>query len=291
MNFLELKIPRSGEKVIIDADNGATVVSLKLGERSREIMANDSDEEYSRNPLFRGRFLFPFNDRIPEGRYGFNGKEYQLPVNCKEDGSAIHGFMYNKKVRSRNISDSQVSVSWSTGEYGLSGYPFNMYLMMNFTLEEGKLIIDFTVKNQGSRTAPFALGWHCYFLTDPGALLYADFPCFFKTDSSFLPIGDCIPVKGTEFDFSSGSPLDGKILDHTFRFPEVPEDRRVILKNNDYSVKIYQRNFAYTQLFNPPEGGSTAIEPITSKPNSFNSPDVLTLDPGKVYTASVVIES
>ncbi len=283
----ELKIPESGEKIVVDPGNGGTVVSLILGKAEKELLRNDSEDEYLENPLFRGRFLFPFNDRIPEGKYNFQGVDYQLPVNNPDDGSSIHGFMYNKKVEVLQSGGTDLSVRWHTVESSIPGYPFALSLTMDFHLSPGGLNIDFTVRNEGRRTAPFALGWHSYFLTESCSKVIADFPCFFDIDSSFLPVGDCIPAKGPGFDFSQGTVLEGKSLDHTF---VSPRNGTVILDNREYRIRIVQENFPFTQLYIPPEGDSIAIEPITSKPNSFNSSKVLTLSPGNVYTAAVRIE-
>ena len=293
MDLRELISPETGEGVVFDLDNGGTVTSLVLGEDKRELLKNDSEAEYRVNPLFRGRFLFPFNDRIQEGKYSFGGREYQLDINNPEDGSAIHGFMYNKRIKLLSLEQTKATVYWSTGEEKIRGYPFVISLTIGYSISPGRLDIHFTVKNEGETTAPFALGWHSYFRTVPSSVLTGEFPCFFKIDSSFLPVGDCVSVCGTEYDFSRGGSTvemtaGGKILDNTFA---APEKGGVILDNGDYKVRISQENFTYTQLFIPPDGDSIAIEPITSKPNSFNSPEVLTLSPGNVYTALVRIES
>ena len=293
MDLRELKSPKTGEMFVFDLDNGGTVTSLILGKGKREILQNDCGMEYESNPLFRGRFLFPFNDRIPEGRYIFGGKEYRLDINNTEDGSAIHGFMYNRRVKLLRIDKSSASVYWSTGEEKIRGYPFSVSLTIGYTISPGRLDIDFAVKNEGGTTAPFALGWHSYFRTVPLSVMTAEFPCYFKIDSTLLPVGDCVSAYGTEYDFSGGRSLGRMIrevntLDNTFA---APVKEGIVLDNGDYKVCISQENFAYTQIFIPPEGDSIAIEPISSKPNSFNSPEVLTLPPGNVYTASVSIES
>ena len=293
MDLRKLESPQTGEMIVFDLDNGGTVTSMVLGKDKREILYNDSGIEYESNPLFRGRFLFPFNDRIPEGRYSFGGREYHLDINNPEDGSAIHGFMYNRRIKLLSLEEAKAAVYWSTGEDEIPGYPFSVSLTIDFSLSPGRVDIGFTVKNEGSTAAPFALGWHSYFRTLSSSVLTAAFPCYFRIDDTFLPVGDCVSVYGTEYDFSRGrSPGEmtagGRILDNTF---SAPEKGGVVLDNGDYKVSISQKNFPYTQLFIPPDGESIAIEPITSKPNSFNSPEVLTLSPGNVYTAQVRIES
>ena len=277
----------TGESLVFIPRYGGTVSSLVLGEKKHEVLRNDSLNGLEKNPLYRGRFLFPFNDRIPKGQYTFRGKKYQLPVNCREDGSALHGFLYRERMDVVEKSDTRAVLKWRTDDTLLPGYPFTLSLLIILELTGGGASFSFTVKNEGQNTAPFALGWHSYFKIDAASRLHAAYPCFFETDSSFLPVGECCPVKDTAYDFSGGSEIIEKELDHTFRAAAAGT---TMLVNETYSVTILQYNFPYTQLFIPPGADSIAIEPITSKPNSFNSDEVLILAPEEEYSARIRID-
>jgi len=278
MNYLKLIHPETQESLVLCPELGGTVVSLTLGDKLHQVMGSDTDDELLMNPLFRGRFLFPFNDRIPGGRYSFQGTDYQLPINCTEDGSAIHGFLYNKEVMILEKNESDVTLFWRTGKEQFSGYPFDLSLKIKVSLHHGGASFTFTVKNEGDQPAPYALGWHSYFKTDPASILQGAYNGFFNIDESFLPRGEALSTVGSSFDFSRGRPFSDQSLDHTFL---VPGDGISLLKTREYSVQIEQKNFAFTQLFLPPDAGSLALEPISSKPNSFNSEDVLILEGGK----------
>lgn len=284
---IKLSNQKTGESIVVVPRYGGTVTSLVLGNGHHEILRNDSLYELERNPLFRGRFLFPFNDRIPGGKYSFKGKSYLLPVNCFEDGSAIHGFLYRERMDIAERREDKIVLTWKTDDSVLPGYPFVLLLAITITLYEGGVSFKFTIQNKGQTSAPCAFGWHSYFKTDPESILKADYPCFFKTDKSLLPFGNCCSTAETSFDFTGGTLLGGKELDHTFRTAAGGVTRLV---NNAYTVKIVQKNFPYTQLFIPPERDSIAIEPITSKPNSFNSADVLILEPEEEYSAGIQVE-
>ncbi len=277
----------TGESLVFIPRYGGMISSLVLGKNKHEILRNDSVNELEKNPLYRGRFLFPFNDRIPKGQYTFRGKTYQLPVNCREDGSALHGFLYRERMDVAEKSDTRAVLKWRTDDTLLPGYPFTLSLLIILELSGRGASLSFTVKNEGQDTAPFAFGWHSYFKTDAASRLYAGFPCFFETDSSFLPVGECCPVKGTAYDFSGGSEMIGKELDHTF---SAAGNGTAVLVNEKYSVTIRQYNFPYTQLFIPPEADSIAVEPITSKPNSFNTDEVLILAPEEEYSARIEVD-
>ncbi len=283
---IKLSHQKTEESLVVVPRYGGTVTSLVLGNGHHEVLRNDSLHELERNPLFRGRFLFPFNDRIPGGKYSFKGKSYLLPVNCFEDGSAIHGFLYRERMDIVERSEDQMVLTWRTDNSMLPGYPFVLSLTIAITLYEGSVSFKFTIQNKGATPAPCAFGWHSYFKTDAASILKAEYPCFFKTDKRFLPVGECRSTAGTSFDFTGGALLEGKELDHTFRTAGGGVTRLV---NNAYTVNIVQENFPYTQLFIPPERDSIAIEPVTSKPNSFNTADVLILEPEEEYSAGIQI--
>jgi len=287
ISFLKLINPATGESIILSPSLGGTITSLILGRDLHQIMASDSDSELQKNPLFRGRFLFPFNDRIPDGKYSFSGNKYQLAINSSEDGSAIHGFMYNKKVSVLKQTETEATFYWRTGKDQIQGYPFDISLQTDIELHKDGVAISFKVKNEDIIPAPVALGWHSYFKTYPSSILTADYPFYYDIDANFLPVGKGIPASSSKFDFSNGDRFFNKTLDHTF---SAPLDGKSVLKNNNYSIEIKQTNFAYTQLFIPPDKKSIAIEPISSKPNSFNTKEVLILMPREEYCASVKID-
>ena len=197
ISFLKLINPDTGESIVFSPTLGGTIISLTLGIGLHQIMESDSDDELQENPLFRGRLLFPFNDRIPDGVYTFHGKTYQLPKNCSDDGSAIHGFIYDKKVTILEQRETQASLFWRTGKDQLPGYPFDMSLKTEIKLHNGGVTLSFTVKNQGDIPAPYALGWHSYFKTDSTSTLCAEYPYYFKTDEYFLPVGNGLPSSGS----------------------------------------------------------------------------------------------
>lgn len=286
-SLLKLTNPETSESLALSPTLGGTIVSLCLGPDLNEILENDSEVELQDNPLFRGRFLFPFNDRIPDGKYSFSGKEYQLPINCSEDDSAIHGFMYNKEVSILEHTETEAVFYWRTGKDQIQGYPFDISLKTEIKLYNGGVKIFFTVRNEGEIPTPYALGWHSYFKTDQSSTLQAVYPHYFEIDKNFIAVGTGVPSQGSKFDFSKESYFSDLFLDHAF---EVPDNGMTFLRNRDYSIKIEQENFAFTQLFIPPDKTSIAIEPISSKSNSFNSSDVLILMPGEKYCASVRID-
>lgn len=303
---LRLILPRTGESVEILPGLGGTVHRIALAPRTDtptgppvEILDSDSDRELAENPRFRGRILFPFNDRIPSGRYGFRGEEFRLAVNDPGSDSAIHGALYRTSMRltATEPGPDRIGIRLERLFRGdeVEGYPFALWIEAAYSLEPGRFTLRLCAANRGSRAAPVALGWHPYFLAGdrglPEAALIAAFPSYFEADERALPVGTPVPIAaGHGFDFSAGKPLGPLALDHAFT---APQDGRIQLRTAYGTLELsYDREpFAFTQLYTPPDRGSVAIEPVTAAPDSFNHPErgLMVLEPGSSVSATISV--
>jgi aldose 1-epimerase len=284
---------------------GGTVRQVSLSDplsgKARPLMRADEAAELAVNPWFRGRILFPLNDRIPEGRYSFGGKEYRLKPNSPEDGSAIHGLICGRELEIlRKGTDGQsVFLALQTelkpadcaGTSGLPGYPGRLALTLTYSLCSGGFSLFFEAENRGSEPAPLSFGWHPYFVLG----VKADELILSHGGSSYVPVGrDLMPlgghasVQGSGYDFRKGRLIGSGPLDIALT---APPDGKASLSDGRLRI-IYQASpevFAYTQLFVPPERDSVAMEPITGATNSFNLPDLgrKIIAPGERISAAV----
>jgi aldose 1-epimerase len=113
--------------------------------------------------------LFPFPNRIRDGRFTWDGSEYQLPLNDGPKKNAIHGFSSN---RAWQILDSGANdtAAWLTGVFQrddhpeLRGlWPAAFALRVTYRLGAGRLRIEAEVHNPDVKPLPFGLGYHPYF--------------------------------------------------------------------------------------------------------------------------------
>jgi aldose 1-epimerase len=114
--------------------------------------------------------LFPFPNRIRDGRYSWDGREYQLPLNDSARKNAIHGFVCRRpwRVVDQQAGDGGASV---TGEFhsardaadcrGL--WPADYRLRVRYALTPGRLRFETEISNPDDRPLPFGLGFHPYF--------------------------------------------------------------------------------------------------------------------------------
>ena len=83
----------------------------------QEILYADPDFFKGSSPTRSGiPILFPFPNRIRDGRFTWNGKAYQLPLNDPAKRNAIHGFACRRpwRIIDRGGDDRSVLV---TGEF------------------------------------------------------------------------------------------------------------------------------------------------------------------------------
>ncbi|MFW6361487.1 MAG: aldose 1-epimerase [Spirochaetota bacterium] len=280
IDYLELESSKTGEYVLILPANGGTVQQIALhtdGGTARELLENDPPEEILRNPWFRGRILFPFDDRVHAGRYSFNGIEYQLPINDPDGEDALHGFLYAQSLElCRSEASQQMARAVLTGEVAeRPGYPFRMIIRLTYTLDAEGFHLDMRIKNSGAVPAPFSVGWHPYFkcaarnAANSELCIPAD--RYVDMDEKLVPSGRLLPVEGSEYDFRRAKPIDAIVLDHGFENPAGYME----YSTADMIIRIEQSElFAYSQVFIPPTRSSIALEPISAATDAFNKPEL-----------------
>jgi len=273
---------------------GGTVLSL--GINHQEIISGDSDNNLTENPLFRGRFLFPFNDRIPKGIYAYKGQKFQFPINCNGKDS-IHGLIYNRTMDEYSAIENRETVSLVLetviNENEFPGYPFNICLRVEYTLSETSLGISFKITNPGTYEAPYALGWHPYFtfgkIIDTAVLKFSSSE-YYAVNEQLYYEGNHYTVDETEFDFTKGQLIGDRELDMAISLKGEGEFK---LSDDDKTIKMNfsEDLFPALQLFIPDDRKSIAIEPISAPSDTFNYPEtgLKIIEPGEVHCGSLTL--
>lgn len=222
--------------------------------------------------------LFPFVNRVENGVFSFNGKQYNLPINEIDKGHALHGFVYDKPfvvTDSKSSKDSAwVSLRFSE-KTSHKGLPFDYTIELKYTITQFGLSLKVKVENIGIQSFPFGLGWHPYFHTSSKENRMIQM----NSDQKLTFTNEMIP---SAFDNvkTSQIPID-KHLDDCFHL----RNGSVKFTNENYGFKLTSTTETnYLQIYTPPENTSIAIEMMTSPPNSFNNnKGILVLAPQDHY--------
>jgi aldose 1-epimerase len=262
---------------------GGTVLGLSLAspDGSGAIPLLASGEEATGEPRFAGMLLFPWNDRIPQGRWAFEGHSGQLSPNEPEDGSAIHGFLYRMTLVprrwGREAGEAYLELEADIRPDEEPGWPFALNLRVTYRLGRSSFRLDFIVENRGRERSPFALGWHPYFVLEGPSqewTLEHRGQLQVPVGPDLLPLGGMAPVEGTEVDFRKGRPLGSAALDIAL---QAPRDGRWELRSPSGACLGFEADpafFGFTQVYTPPDRLSVALEPISSPTDALNRPSL-----------------
>ena len=295
-------IAPSGDQVeIAYGDQRATVVEVGGGLRTysagdRDLLDGYREEEMCRSG--RGQLLIPWPNRIQDGRYEFDGRSHQLPLDDVEEQDAIHGL-----VR---------WAAWTIGErephrvvmehllHPRPGYPFSLALEVDYRLSEAGLRVRVTATNVGVDPCPYGSGAHPYLTVGTAAVDHAVLcvpaGTVLRSDERGIPI-DAGPVEGTELDFRRPRPIGETELDHAFTDLDCAEDgvARVELRDPDGegSLTLWaDGSHKYLMVFTGDplpdvQRRSLAVEPMTCPPNAFRSGDsLIRLESGRSFTST-----
>ncbi|MFT7442128.1 MAG: aldose 1-epimerase [Maribacter sp.] len=282
----EITAEKGGFLVLKNADNTAkAMISLEEGGRLQELIFKDvflikEQPNFNYKDSYASSILFPFASRIQEGKYSFRDEEYQFNLN--ETGkNALHGLVYNQKFELISKKESTdfcaVTIAYRATKES-EGFPYTYEIYATYTLKESAITLSLKIKNTDSKTFPFTLGWHPYFLSDN----LTKSSLRFKSDQKI------------EFDKSL---ITKKVIDHKteeeFKIEEKQLDDCFILKTDavqfktpSYLIEIStDKKENYLQLYTPKDFSVIAIEPMTGVSNSFNNKIGLqVLEPNKTYS-------
>lgn len=281
---VQLKNPQTGESAEILQDVGGALKSLHvlIQGKLENIIAIPQEGQYSmaENDLYPSALLCPWVNRVRNGNYSFLGKNYQLPINEKALGNAIHGFLARRNFelghQACNQEYARIELKYTyTGDF--EGYPFPFQYTWEFTLfSHGKLDVSMKCQNTGEGEMPFACGWHPYFQI-PGTDL-ADYHIFFQGKSRFLSDSQMIPMKEELLEMKDGLSFRTQQIDHVFRLnpSEIHVTELVDTKlKRALFVQQSSQLFPFLVVFAPANEQCVAIEPMTANTDAMNTLDGL----------------
>lgn len=123
-------------------------------------LLRDEDESDGQGWAFWGSYpLLPWSNRIPGGRFVFEGRTYEVPVNWK-DGTAIHGLTawvpWAVDSVAADGSSAVLSIEVDVAPWRVRGE-------QRFTLRADGLDHTVAVVNVGDEAVPVGLGIHPWF--------------------------------------------------------------------------------------------------------------------------------
>lgn len=283
LNEVIISNEKTSLKSIIYPNLGASLQNLSID--GIELIDGISNDEKGID-LYRNKFnssiLFPSPNRISDGKYSFENKDYHLEINEVGLNNRLHGHVFNKSFSVSKIEENENSaaVTFSyKNEGNEAGFPFPYNLDISYTFSKNKLSLDFKVTNTGKTAFPFGIGWHPYFnaknLND--AVLDFNGTLKYKINEKMIPISE------TDLTFKTPLTIEDTFLDDCF----ILNEPKTSFKTNDYKIEMdftSETKKNYLQVYTPAKRDCIAIEPMTCAPDCFNNKNgLLIIEPAKSY--------
>lgn len=286
--MITIKDPNSGSFAEIMPELGSILTKLHL-KNTDVIVCPVHGDDYKHG--FPSAFMFPFPSRIEHGKYEFEGKSYQFPINEPARGHAIHGFTSHLPFEVNNKTENTISCTLKyEGDY--EGYPFPFEVEVQYEILNHCLYITYLAKNTGESNMPCAMGWHPYFKLGDTKVddLTINIPAVkvIKLDEGMIARGE------EDSDLGKTIDLKDKVLDNGFRVIEKGDSVQTELISKDKKLVVWQEQgdekFKYLVIYTPPTRDCVAIEPLTSNINAFNNKEgLITLKPSASMTQRIKV--
>ena len=281
----------------------ATVVEVGGGLRTyrvhgTDVVAGYADDEVCR--FGRGQVLMPWPNRIRDGRYSFEGTDFQLGLTEPALHNASHGLVRWSTWQLHWHADDWSALTVRTRLHPQPGWNGILDLSVNYVLDPQGLTVSVHATNVGQSSAPFGFGAHPYIAlgTTPLAEVELTIPAALEVlvDDRLTPTG-IAPVR-PEVDFRAARALGGTELDTAFtdlsRSATTGAWEVVVggLETGDVTV-WGDESLDWTQVFTA-KGRDTgvdgvrgiAVEPMSCPANAFNTGDgLVVLAPGDSWAA------
>jgi aldose 1-epimerase len=296
----------SGRQVVLAAHD-QQMVATEVGAGLRAYRAGDDEilDGYGPQEMCsggRGQILVPWPNRLGGGRFSFDGRAFQAPLNEVDKGNAIHGLVRwaNWAVPDHTIQPWTPQTPPDTVQltfrlHPQPGWGWPLDLRVTYRLAAGSgLEVRTSATNIGDRPCPIGLGWHPYLRTAVDATrLTVPARTVYTSDERGLPTGR-LTVEGTEVDFTAGRIIGTDRLDHCYTdLPRDDRGRASVMVDRDDGRRIRVWGDAHVSHFMVFTGDTLApqrrrrglaVEPMTCAPDMLNSGDGLTvLEPGRTF--------
>ena len=193
---------------------GATLTELWVPDRDGKladvVLGFDQLEKYQARRLFFGAVVGRVANRIANGRFTLDGKEYVLAKNNPPNHlhGGVKGFdthIWKSRPLPAEKSQARVEFTYASVD-GEEGYPGTLDVTVIYTLtDSNELHIDYSATTD--QTTPINLSNHSFFnLAGTGAILdhivTINADRFTPVDRTLIPTGEITAVKDSGLDFT-----------------------------------------------------------------------------------------
>lgn len=290
MSIVLLTDPITGSTAQISTDQGFNCFDFVARlDSNHQVSILDSADGFADGgcpPSHSGiPLLFPFPNRIRDGRYTWQGKDYELPeslVGHEGAGNAIHGFCLDRPWRILSQTESSVTGIFRFSKDAperLPLWPADGEIEVCYSINSGCLRAEITVRNPDKNPLPWGFGTHAYFKLPLGQGTNPDECAIYAPTSKCWELDNCLPTGGL-----CDAPRDARLSDSpaygSVKLDDVytnlnAQNEVVICRVVDERaglqlVQTCDDSFREIVAFTPPWTTAVCLEPYTCTTDAIN---------------------
>lgn len=236
------------------------------------------------DPLSMASFpLVPYANRIAQGRFAFDGRDYALPRNFGDHPHSIHGFGWQTAWTTSETGDASLCLTHNHGAD--PAWPAAYRAQQRIALMPTQLSMSLSATNVGDAPMPMGLGFHPYFLADAETTLR------FGADGLWLSTPDMLPdVKapaGALGDWSRPAIVRGDyLIDNAYTGWD---GTATVARGDGLRLTLMASGAPCLHVYRPPDSAHFCLEPVSHMPDAINRGGMATLAPGQTAHLSMTI--
>ncbi|UMM64636.1 aldose 1-epimerase [Aristophania vespae] len=293
-HIIELK--KGNARLTLLPERGGAIGSWQSDQREIFYPCENENLTAQKGALIAGYPLFPYSNRIDQGRFSFGHRDYQLSPNMAGCPHPIHGNSWENPWKLSHKTDSHAILTFDfkpdNNEKSDPRWPFAYRATLVYQLFEKKLEISLVIENRDQADQPVGFGFHPFIKCDPASTLS------FKADNLWLMTEDGLPLElienKDEWSFSKPNHFYERDFDHVYSGWEGD----IILNRGDNNPSVRVKAdpvFSHLVIFSPKESDFVAIEPVTMMTDAINHPEIVerglhVLSPGKRMGGTISFE-
>lgn len=266
----------------------------------------DADELRNMNG-FRNAVMAPWSNRLRDGKYNFQGREYDFKGKTIGGPLALHGLVADQPFELVESGEDFLRAKVQVPK--IEAYPFEVEVEVTYRLlaDPHRLELDLVARNRGEEDAPITLGWHPYLTCQGGSAettkITVPSQVRIQADKNLIPKPG---VKGfstqtypvtlvhrRDIDWGMTSLVEENgvataVVDHVDGSQTAVELRGARQGLGLGSFQIYTgQDLGYRR------GISVAVEPLLAMTDAFNRPeceDLITVGPGQAQELHAALE-
>jgi len=219
------------------------------------------------DPLASSSFvLLPFSNRIANGIFEFEGKEYQIAPNMPPEPHAIHGSSWQKPAILTEYSKNSVKI---IHQQTSDDYPFHFSAAQTWVIDDdGCVTVDLKIANTSTKPMPFGMGIHPYFVKTSNCTIIANTQNVILNDDEMVPVS--VTPTPDEWDFSKGLIPAKSQMDNCY----LGWDRECQIKWPELKTVL---DISASDVFNnmvvyiPPNDPFFCLEPVSNINDAYNN--------------------